>query len=217
VEVRIIQHDFTKAYDAATFQSMYDQHLAELDVSILHNNVGIAPLDDFIKYESKVYDCMTANAYSGVLLTKAVVESFKRRYQKDSTKRSLICFTGAMMTHGKPKIGQIYSASKTIYDFLAHGLNHELKEFNVDVCSWRAAGVATKIVGHKDAPLNPGMTSPENYCLEAFSKCTAGVHHGWINHEVLGFVLDFGTDLWPDFGNFAMSKLCTFAKANGAG
>lgn len=103
---------------------------------------------------------ITANSYSSVLLTKEVIEGFKKRF-KSGGKTSCICFTSAMMSHGAPRKGQTYAASKVLVDFFAHGLNHELAEFGVDVMAWRAAGVATKIVGEKGGTGNAATATPE--------------------------------------------------------
>ena len=40
VKTKVIVHDFTKNFDAKTFEDMYKNYLSDLDISILHNNVG---------------------------------------------------------------------------------------------------------------------------------------------------------------------------------
>lgn len=42
IKTRVVQLDFTKTFDAATFKKLYDEKLQDLDISILVNNVGIA-------------------------------------------------------------------------------------------------------------------------------------------------------------------------------
>ena len=42
IQTRVIANDFTKNYDAATFKKMYEDHLKDLDLSVLVNNVGMA-------------------------------------------------------------------------------------------------------------------------------------------------------------------------------
>lgn len=48
VRTKVIVNDFTKNYDAKTFEDMYNKELAGLDISILHNNVGQAYLGKFL-------------------------------------------------------------------------------------------------------------------------------------------------------------------------
>ena len=134
---------------------------------------------------------LTVNMYPVVLLTKEILQSFKKRWAAKK-QRSLICNTSAMMSHGATHTGQTYAATKIFVDFVTHGLGYELAEFGVDVCAWRAAGVKTNLLKSIDskATLNVGTTTPENYVKHAFSKCTSGVNHGWTNHEILGLVID---------------------------
>ena len=54
----------------------------------------------------------------------------------------------------------VYSASKIFTDFLTWGLMYELAKYKVDVSSWRAAGVATKIIGASAEDVNIMVSSP---------------------------------------------------------
>lgn len=84
-----------------------------------------------------------------------------------------------------------------------------MAEFGVDVCAWRAAGVATKLIaGMHNGKDDLFTTTPEKYVDECFKKCTSGVHHGWVRHEILGLIVDNVSDIVPWFGSFAMNKVC---------
>ena len=61
--------------------------------------------------------------------------------------------------------------------------------------AWRAAGVATKIIGNPDT--NPMTASPEDYVTQAFSKMTSGVHAGWFAHEILHLIWTNLLDIVP--------------------
>ena len=41
IKTKVVQLDFTKTYDAATFKRIYENDLKSLDISILVNNVGM--------------------------------------------------------------------------------------------------------------------------------------------------------------------------------
>ena len=91
--------------------------------------------------------------------------------------------------------GAVYSASKIAGDFIGWGLNEELKKYKTDVCMWRAAGVNTKIINSPGT--NCCVATPERYVKDAFSKCTSGVHSGFITHEIMHL---FFTNLKDLFG-----------------
>jgi len=72
IKTKIVQLDFTKTYDAATFKKVYEEHLKDLDISILVNNVGMsgAVATDFLdQSEEDVHNVTTCNMYANVLLT----------------------------------------------------------------------------------------------------------------------------------------------------
>lgn len=41
IKTRVVQLDFTKTFDAATFKKVYDEKLQDLDISVLVNNEGM--------------------------------------------------------------------------------------------------------------------------------------------------------------------------------
>ena len=70
-KTKIIVNDFTKNFDSKTFEDIYNQHLAELDISILHNNVGVAKVGKFLEQtDEDVHNMVTCNTYAPVLLTR---------------------------------------------------------------------------------------------------------------------------------------------------
>ena len=87
-----------------------------------------------------------------------------------------------------------YAASKIFTDFLAWGLQYELGNY-CDVSAWRAAGVATKIIG--DPETNIMVASPETYVNQAMGKMTSGVHSGYIMHEVIHLIWTNLNDILP--------------------
>ena len=128
---------------------------------------------------------MSCNMYASVLLTREICESFKERYEKTG-KRSLITFTSALASVAPTPGVSAYAASKVFNDYVAWGLGVELTRYKVDVCAWRAAGVATNIIGNPDT--NFMVPTAETYVKQAFSKCTSGVHGGYIGHEMVELI-----------------------------
>ena len=167
-----------------------------MDISVLVNNVGVAgAFGPLSQIEDKViHDVISCNMYGNVLLTREIVESFKKRYEKTG-QRSCITFTSAMAAIVPiPNVG-IYSASKIFTDFLAWGLQYELARYGVDVSAWRAAGVSTNILDNPEPDMM--VSSAENYVSVAMSKVTSGVHAGYFPHELIHLFWTNVNDIMP--------------------
>lgn len=181
IKTKVIVNDFTKKYDAKTFEDMYNIHLADLDISILHNNVGMLKTGRFLDISDEdVHNMVTCNTYAPVLLTRQVIQTMIKR-NKEKKKRSLVCFTSGMAAMVPVANGAVYSATKILNDFLAWGLEYELSQHNIDVMGWRAGPVKTKLSGHYDGMMS---VTPEYYVQCGFSKVTSGVHAGCLSHEL---------------------------------
>ena len=174
-----------------------------MDISVLINNVGVAGAGPFTEHPDHiVHNIITANMYSVVLLSQQVIKSFKKRFAERGA-RSLICNTSAMAALAPAPNCSIYAASKIAGDYIGFGLTSELKEYKVDVCMWRAAGVHTKIIGDGHEP-NCVTATPELYVEKAFSKCTSGLHCGFFPHEVMHLI---NTNLKDLFGYWITKRL----------
>ena len=174
INTRIVQLDFTKTYDAATFAKIYKEHLQELEVSVLLNNVGMSGahgIDFFENNEQDVHNIMTCNMYANVLLTREVIVGMKARYEKTG-KRAAIVFTSAMASIVPvPGIG-LYSASKIFTDFITWGLTYELTtKYKIDVSAWRAAGVSTNMTKNEETSIM--VRSSDDYANDALGKMTS--------------------------------------------
>lgn len=146
VKTRVVQHDFAKLYTEEAFHLMYVEKLADLDISILINNVGVASHGNVIDMSDEMmHNVVVVNSYAAVLLTKECLTSFKKRWA-DKRLRSFIGSTSAMASHGATQWLQTYCATKIFMNFISHGLQYELQEYGVDVAAWRPAGVSTKMV-----------------------------------------------------------------------
>ena len=121
------------------------------------------------------------------------MKTFKQRFEEKG-KRSAITFTGAMAALAPIPGMNTYAASKIFTDYVALGLKGELSKY-VDVTSWRAAGVSTKIIGSPKTNLI--MASPETYVNHAFSKMRSGIHSGYFGHEIPHLVWTNLNDVLP--------------------
>ena len=191
-KTKIVVHDFSKDFTFEAYQKMWnDNGLANLDISILHNNVGAAYTQLFEKMEEwELHNTMAINCYAPVLLTKLCLDGFKQRHNKNKSLHSLVIFTSAMSAIAPTHAMFSYCASKIFNDFICEGLAYELKQHNVDCTSWRCAGVGDPQTGDNTA-------TAESVAEQGLNKCTAGVHFGALQHELPGVLVQCLEELVP--------------------
>ena len=87
-----------------------------------------------------------------------------------------------------------YSATKIFGDFVAQGLQHELSKYQVDICTVRAVDIQT----NPDVPPKSMMeATPDQVVSAMLSKCTSGVHYGYLPHEIVGLIIENLKDIVP--------------------
>jgi uncharacterized protein len=178
-------------YDAATFEGIYNQHLADLDISILHNNASMAIMGPFLDMsEDDVHNMVTTNTYGAVLFTRQILKTMINR-NKTRKMRSLIVFTSSMASVVPVPNGAVFSATKILNDFICWGLQGELSEHKIDVTSWRPASVKM--------PAKSSLTevNAEHFVACGFSKVTSGVHCGNFVSELIGMMILNMLDVLP--------------------
>lgn len=194
VKTRVIVQDFTKEFQAEVFEKLYDQKLADIDISILINNVGIGEPGSFLEAnEEDLHDQVTANTYPIVLLTQQCIKSFRARYE-DRRMRSLLINVSDMCALAPCPYNATFAGTKLFAEFIAQGLQHELHKYAVDICAWRVG----EIQQNPNVPPKSMLeATPEQYVSAAFTKCTSGVHYGYLPHEVMGLIIENLKDIVP--------------------
>jgi short-subunit dehydrogenase len=83
--------DFARNYQITDLKQMYDSKLSNLDISILFNNVSYADGNRFSDLSlNQIHTMLTVNCYTMTLLTKCVLDSFKRRFNGSKAKSLII-------------------------------------------------------------------------------------------------------------------------------
>ena len=71
MKTRVVVHDFTKDFNAESFEQLYNRNLSDIDISILINNLGVGQAGSFLETKEEViHETVTVNTYSIVLLTQ---------------------------------------------------------------------------------------------------------------------------------------------------
>lgn len=88
-----------------------------------------------------------------------------------------------------------YSAGKHYVDFMMWALREELGQHGVDVCSWQAATVSTKMTNYSRGPL---AVTPASYARQSLQKCTSVAHSGAFSHDLIYAFLRGLCDILPE-------------------
>jgi short-subunit dehydrogenase len=165
---------FTRFNDYLTIM----EQVSDIDVALLVLNAGWT-CDGFLKdmTPEEIEQTVTICALHPIYLAKAFLERLMSR-----TKRSGIIVTSSRLGTF-PVPGLIpYSAAKAFATFFGQALNIELKDRNVDVISFEAGRVATKLLGDIkgwDVMKPPKVTWG---CLRDLGSYP--ITNGWWRHEV---------------------------------
>jgi short-subunit dehydrogenase len=88
---KFIEIDFARQYQVKDIKTLYDSHLANLNISILFNNVSYAEGSKFSELSvNQIHTMMTVNCYTMTLLTKCVLDYFKRRFNGSKAKSLIV-------------------------------------------------------------------------------------------------------------------------------
>ena len=138
-KTRVIEFDFGKNSSLDDCRELYEK-FKELDVSILVNNVQHADFGTMQGIGTESIETMiTVNCYSLALLTKLVLETFKRRWTVNAKRSLLINHCAAASIAPMPYL-QTYVATKAFAGHFSYGLADELKAY-VDVVAVRPFGL----------------------------------------------------------------------------
>jgi len=145
IRVRIVVADFSNCAEPGFFERI-ESEVADLDISILLNNVGDACIDEYhlIPYE-KIRNLVLLNCLSQALMTRVFLPKLLKRTTKKI--RSAILDVSSLASEYPRPYLQLYAATKTFSQFLSEGLAQEHP--NLDIISLKPGLVATKMIGDK--------------------------------------------------------------------
>ena len=133
---------------------------------------------------------MAVNCYPVVLLTKVVLESFKKRWAAKQAKSLIVNSCAGASLAPMPYV-QMFSATKVFCDFITEGLNFELKEFGVDVLGIRSFGLFDELHNKQAQSFYKRFFNvTQKECIQqSLNKCTSGLIFGAWQHEVIGVLI----------------------------
>ena len=89
---------------------------------------------------------MNINVLHVVYSIKALLPLLEKRFEVHKQKSAILVTSSGLGSLPFPNM-LTYSASKSFASFLAEGLNYELKHKGIDVISYQAGMVKTKLLG----------------------------------------------------------------------
>lgn len=139
INTRLIEADFSNASDPTLWEYLKTQ-LAELDVSILVNNVGVNNTSTYdVVSEKFLMDVSNINCLTQMLMTRLLLPNFLKR----SHRSAVISMSSVVGMRPVLYIGP-YAASKAFNDFFSRSLSLEFPQ-KIDFLSVRAGYVMTNM------------------------------------------------------------------------
>ena len=141
VQVEVIIADFGHG---ATIYKDIEEGLANKDIGILVNNVGVAY--DRIKYfheesEEKIWNMINVNIGAMTLMTKMILPKMEEK------KKGAIINVASVAAFAPQPIVTMYSATKAYVDFFSRGLSYECSDKGITVqcvCPGKASLLGVK-------------------------------------------------------------------------
>jgi len=139
IKTRTIIADFRQSTQPGFFDNIVN-HLKDLDVGILVNNVGVLENYPFENHtDTKAAEQVIVNTLPQTMFTKVLIPFLKNREHRSA----IINMASAAALAPKPGMA-IYAATKAFNDFLSRALSVEFKD-QIDVISVRPKRVSTKM------------------------------------------------------------------------
>jgi 17beta-estradiol 17-dehydrogenase / very-long-chain 3-oxoacyl-CoA reductase len=158
VQVRVIQTDFTYCTTRAYWDALHAQ-FADLDVSVLVNNVGINQTQHFATIDEQfLLDIVAVNCTAQMLMTRRVLPGMLQRAH-----RSAIISLSSIAGQRPLLYLSPYSATKAFNDFFSRALALEYTD-KLDILSLRPGYVVSNM---------SKLTEKGGFVLDRY-ECAAG-------------------------------------------
>ena len=182
IETKVIAVDFSSAdiYDVLTSE------LADLEIGVLVNNVGMTYGDPLFFHEvptDVVESLINVNILSVAKMTRIVLPQMLER------KKGIILNIGSMGGYQSVPLLSEYSGSKSFVDFFTRGIQAEYKGKNSIIIQYIAPG----FVSTKMSKMRPNLFCPETSSYVSSALRSVGklpLTTGCFVHELLIFLMD---------------------------
>jgi len=142
VQTRIVIADFSESYQAG-FIERIEKEVADLDVSVLVNNVGQLFIDQYTQIPiEQVRNQVIVNCLSQALVTRVFLPKMISR-----PKKSAIINMSSRGSQYPTPFFQLYSATKVFNDYFSRGLAIEYP--NIDLLSLKPGFISSRMTSHK--------------------------------------------------------------------
>ena len=172
IQVRLVVIDFARGATAAFWSEQFAPAVADIDVSVLVNNVGINETDRFECIDpQRLLDFVAVNCTSQLLATRTLIARMSRRWP---ARRSAVISLSSVAGQRPLLYLAAYSATKAFNDLFSRALALELGDRGVDVLSCRPGYVCSSM---------SQLAEPGGFVLDRY-ECARGCM------DKLGFVTE---------------------------
>ncbi|CAG9315230.1 unnamed protein product [Blepharisma stoltei] len=182
--VEYLVADFKYSHrDPENFYRTLISSLANYEISILVNNIGVAHFK-FLPEQSldDIEEMLGVNIYPQTMISYHLLPKLFQRYKREN-KRSLIMNICAIMDIMITPTASIYSATKIYNAYLSEILRYENSEF-IDVATIKPGPVMTDLVVNNHGENFPMMISAESFVSSSLKSLHKGIQYGHWKHAV---------------------------------
>jgi short-subunit dehydrogenase len=147
IETMYLLADFDCLTKLEDYNQIYFPQLENKDIGIVVLNAGWGSPALFSNLTGQdVERTVNINVLHVVYSIKALLPLLEKRFEAHKQRSAILVTSSGLGSIPFPNM-LTYSASKSFASFLAEGLNYELKDRGIDVISYQAGMVKTKLLG----------------------------------------------------------------------
>jgi short-subunit dehydrogenase len=152
-DVKVVIADFSTMSKMSEYNTLAKE-LSSLDIAMLDLNAGVLEISEFSDMADENLESMlNCNALHPIYLTKALLNKMLTR----DLRSSIIIMSSIAGCYEHPGMAA-YCATKTITNFFAKSLSHEVKE-KIDVISYAPGMVSTPMMPLEAGSMNGAVAS----------------------------------------------------------
>ena len=188
IDTKIVIYDFNVKNKLSDYEQEFNNLIAEFDISILVNNVGMTYPTIFNDASiNSIHEMINLNVVPQCFLTKLILDKLKTRFSRSA----IIDISSAASKKSIPYVSQ-YAASKAFNLFLTKGVEFEERN-KIDMLAVTSGVVASNLSTYSSSETNGFSIVTANQCA---SGCLDSLGYetetsGYWSHQMVNCMSDY--------------------------